>query len=161
MISGPGGPPFGRAVEPASQPGHDILGDALGHRVRCDPLTDLANRRGLFEALWTAEERDVLAVGDLVQVRPDSGLDPEYASELVALTVATRLRSSIRPNDLAARVEPSEFAVLMRDVRDDELPPRGARSGPRLRAPSRSTASWWTRGSPSVPSACAPVRTQT
>lgn len=80
-----------------------------------DPLTGLANRRGLLRALQSRRPgcSYVLLTLDLdgfKQVNDTRGHD---VGDAVLLEVGRRLRQNLRPGDVAARLGGDEFAVLM------------------------------------------------
>jgi diguanylate cyclase len=81
-----------------------------------DPLTGLANRRGLLRAL----EEDavggppcVLMGMDLDGFKNINDMRGHDVGDQVLVEVAHRLRANLRPGDLAARLGGDEFAVLM------------------------------------------------
>ncbi|TDB77299.1 EAL domain-containing protein [Micromonospora sp. KC723] len=82
-----------------------------------DPLTGLANRRGLLRELqrWGDEGVDRVLLGlDLDGFKNVNDMRGHDVGDLVLAEVGRRLRVNLRPGDLAARLGGDEFAVLMR-----------------------------------------------
>jgi len=82
-----------------------------------DPLTRLANRRGLLRALRQQEDSDaprVLLGLDLDGFKNVNDMRGHDVGDAVLVEVGRRLRRNLRPGDLAARLGGDEFAVLMR-----------------------------------------------
>src|SRR6266498_5360966 len=81
-----------------------------------DSLTGLANRRQL---LWTLHEEAVggppcvLLAIDLDGFKNINDIRGHDVGDAVLVEVANRLRTNLRPGDLAARLGGDEFAVLM------------------------------------------------
>ena len=108
------------------------LQEQLRHQAFHDPLTDLPNR-----TLFMSEIRDQLSeaksriavlfidVDDFKIVNDSLGHD---VGDSLLVSVAGRLKHSVRPQDLVARLGGDEFAVMLPDVED-------------LRAQSRAVAS--------------------
>jgi diguanylate cyclase (GGDEF)-like protein len=98
--------------------------DRLRHQAMHDSLTGLGNRDLFLERL-TAQlrRRDrgirpaVLFV-DLDEFKSINDTLGHAAGDAVLREVAARLRTAIRPSDLAARLSGDEFAVLLEDGRD-------------------------------------------
>jgi diguanylate cyclase (GGDEF)-like protein len=98
-----------------------------------DPLTGLANRAALEQALGLAVEQAraagtgvALAYADLNEFkRVNDSLGHEIGDELLR-QVAERLRGAVRPQDLVARQGGDEFLILIRDL------PLSAREGAEL-----------------------------
>ncbi|MFC7547546.1 putative bifunctional diguanylate cyclase/phosphodiesterase [Plantactinospora sp. GCM10030261] len=81
-----------------------------------DPLTGLANRRGLLRALH-AEDPDrprVLLGLDLDGFKIVNDMRGHDVGDAVLVEVGRRLRANLRPGDVAARLGGDEFAVLTR-----------------------------------------------
>jgi diguanylate cyclase (GGDEF)-like protein len=81
-----------------------------------DPLTGLANRRGLLRALHRCAEADVPCVLlglDLDGFKNVNDMRGHDVGDAVLAEVGRRLRGNLRPGDLAARLGGDEFAVLM------------------------------------------------
>ncbi|HZM80975.1 MAG TPA: EAL domain-containing protein [Candidatus Limnocylindrales bacterium] len=81
-----------------------------------DPLTGLANRRGLLRALYedaVGGTPCVLLTLDLDGFKNVNDVRGHDAGDAVLIEVGQRLRLNLRPGDLAARLGGDEFAVLM------------------------------------------------
>ncbi|MGR6317739.1 putative bifunctional diguanylate cyclase/phosphodiesterase [Micromonospora soli] len=81
-----------------------------------DPLTGLANRRGLLRALQRCAEAGVPCVLlglDLDGFKNVNDMRGHDVGDAVLAEVGRRLRGNLRPGDLAARLGGDEFAVLM------------------------------------------------
>jgi diguanylate cyclase len=81
-----------------------------------DPLTGLANRRGLLSALeeeQVAGARAVLLALDLDGFKNVNDMRGHDVGDAVLVEVGQRLRMHLRPGDVAARLGGDEFAVLM------------------------------------------------
>ena len=81
-----------------------------------DPLTGLANRRGLLRALQqeSASAAPCVLLGlDLDGFKNVNDLHGHDVGDAVLVEVAQRLRLNLRPGDVAARLGGDEFAVLM------------------------------------------------
>ena len=101
-----------------------VLEARLTYQAYHDPLTELANRRRFVEATTAA-----LAVrktpGSLAVLFLDlddfktvnDGLGHAAGDDLLA-AVADRIRSGVRPTDVAARLGGDEFGILLTDVGD-------------------------------------------
>ena len=100
-----------------------------------DPLTGLANRRGLVRALREPRRRDrarVLVGLDLDGFKNVNDMRGHDVGDAVLAEVGERLRRNLRDGDVAARLGGDEFAVLMRGHRRGgdargEAAARGAR----------------------------------
>ncbi|MBE1487724.1 diguanylate cyclase (GGDEF)-like protein [Plantactinospora soyae] len=82
-----------------------------------DPLTGLANRRGLLRAVHQdgATETPWVLLGlDLDGFKNVNDMRGHDVGDAVLIEVGRRLRTNLRPGDLAARLGGDEFAVLMR-----------------------------------------------
>jgi diguanylate cyclase (GGDEF)-like protein len=101
-----------------------VLQEQLHHQAYHDPLTSLANR-----TLFTDKVRETLA-GSLGQVAVlfidlddfktvNDSLGHSAGDELL-ISVASRLRGCLRPEDVVARLGGDEFAVMVEDGRDAE-----------------------------------------
>jgi diguanylate cyclase (GGDEF)-like protein/PAS domain S-box-containing protein len=102
------------------------LRQELSHRASHDGLTGLANAELFREELRT--ERDVARPGgqaavlfvDLDDFKTVNDTHGHEMGDALLITVAHRIRSTLRVGDLAARLGGDEFAVLLRDVPDPE-----------------------------------------
>jgi diguanylate cyclase (GGDEF)-like protein len=82
-----------------------------------DPLTDLANRRGLLRALYrhgAVGSPGVLLAMDLDGFKNVNDLRGHDVGDAVLVDVGQRLRQNLRPGDVAARLGGDEFAVFIR-----------------------------------------------
>src|SRR5579875_890801 len=106
--------------------GSRITGRQRGDRVsRVDPLTGLANRAALRDALAAAlssaqvNDRQVALLWvDVDDFRKVNDAHGYAAGDLVLRAVADRLRAAVRPGDMLARAGGDEFLLLIRDVED-------------------------------------------
>ncbi len=101
-----------------------VLQEQLHHQAYHDPLTSLANR-----TLFTDKVRETLAstqgqvsvlfidLDDFKTVNDSLG---HAAGDELLVSVASRLRSCLRPEDVVARLGGDEFAVMVEDGRDAE-----------------------------------------
>jgi len=98
------------------------------HQASHDPLTDLANRRALFEAI--ADTQAGLAAGkpagkhallmlDLDRFKLVNDSLGHQAGDSMLQDVARRITECLRPGDLAARLGGDEFAILTHGHRDE------------------------------------------
>ncbi|WSZ74523.1 EAL domain-containing protein [Micromonospora sp. NBC_00860] len=81
-----------------------------------DPLTSLANRRGLLRALHqnAADRKPCVLLGlDLDGFKNVNDMRGHDVGDAVLAEVGRRLRGNLRPGDVAARLGGDEFAVLM------------------------------------------------
>ncbi|WP_372595095.1 diguanylate cyclase domain-containing protein [Actinotalea sp.] len=105
----------------------DRLTVALRHEASHDPLTRLANRvllgQRLDAALGRLTERPgrltlmIIDLDDFKLVNDELG---HAAGDGVLTSVAGRIRSCVRDDDLVARLGGDEFAVLLEDLGGDE-----------------------------------------
>jgi diguanylate cyclase (GGDEF)-like protein len=101
-----------------------VLQEQLHHQAYHDPLTSLANR-----TLFTDKVRETLTnnrgqvavlfidLDDFKTVNDSLG---HSAGDELLISVASRLRSCLRPEDVVARLGGDEFAVMVEDGRDAE-----------------------------------------
>lgn len=86
-----------------------------------DPLTGLANRRGLDRVLREAGESDEalgLLLLDLDGFKLVNDRHGHQAGDELLRQVAMRLRGVVRPGDVVARLGGDEFALIIRGVED-------------------------------------------
>ena len=121
----------------------------LEHHAHHDPLTGLANRRRLEQALRQALAQAAGSGGQLALLYVDldgfkqvNDRGGHEAGDRVLREVAQRLRAGLRQDDLAARMGGDEFVVLLPDcdatraaavasaLRQDLRQPRALRDGP-------------------------------
>jgi diguanylate cyclase (GGDEF)-like protein len=99
-----------------------VLQEQLHHQAYHDPLTGLANRALFTDTVkeTIAERRGELAVLfiDLDDFKTINDSLGHAAGDELLVAVATRLRSSLRPEDLVARLGGDEFAVMVEDPHD-------------------------------------------
>lgn len=92
-------------------------------RANSDGLTGLASRGFLAErlkgALSSDEVRGAVLLIDLDGLKRVNDTFGHAAGDELLVSVAERLRSSIRPDDIAARLGGDEFAVLLSDANLD------------------------------------------
>jgi diguanylate cyclase (GGDEF)-like protein len=87
-----------------------------------DPLTGLANRRGLQRALRELEDAPVVLVGiDLDGFKTVNDVRGHDAGDAVLREVGLRLRRNLLASDVAARLGGDEFAVLMHGTADEAM----------------------------------------
>ena len=101
--------------------------EKLSHIELHDSLTGLANRKNfansLSQAILRADRaRQKLAIFflDLDNFKTVNDTLGHDAGDELLKTVASRLRDSVRKNDLVARFGGDEFAVLMENIRDNK-----------------------------------------
>ncbi len=101
-----------------------VLQEQLHHQAYHDPLTNLANRSLFTDKVKAAiaDRRGELAVlfidlDDFKTVNDSLG---HSAGDELLVSVASRLRASLRPEDLVARLGGDEFAVMVEDGDDAE-----------------------------------------
>jgi diguanylate cyclase (GGDEF)-like protein len=101
-----------------------VLQEQLHHQAYHDPLTSLANRSLFTDKVRKAiaERRGELAVLfiDLDDFKTINDSLGHAAGDELLVAVASRLRSSLRPEDLVARLGGDEFAVMVEDAHDAE-----------------------------------------
>src|SRR3954451_4068129 len=113
--------------------------DVAGHEALIDPLTGLANRRGLHrrleEALGEPDARAALLLLDVDAFKDVNDTLGHDAGDLVLRQVARRLEHVALEADLLARVGADEFAVLLTGEEADEASAVGRRLRGLLEAP--------------------------
>ncbi|HLY48846.1 MAG TPA: EAL domain-containing protein [Solirubrobacteraceae bacterium] len=101
-----------------------VLQEQLHHQAYHDPLTSLANR-----TLFTDKVRETLTASqgevavlfiDLDDFKTVNDSLGHAAGDELLVSVASRLRSCLRPEDVVARLGGDEFAVMVEDARDAE-----------------------------------------
>jgi diguanylate cyclase (GGDEF)-like protein len=101
-----------------------VLQEQLHHQAYHDPLTTLANR-----TLFTDKVREAIAARrgevavlfiDLDDFKTINDSLGHAAGDELLVSVASRLRSCLRPEDLVARLGGDEFAVMVEDPDDAE-----------------------------------------
>ncbi|MEM7275314.1 MAG: EAL domain-containing protein [Actinomycetota bacterium] len=88
-----------------------------------DSLTDLPNRSRLVEDIdrLPSERRASLLVLDIDNMKViNDGLDFEAGNNFIRAT-ADRLRQATRPDDVVARLQGDQFAILIRDLPPDHV----------------------------------------
>lgn len=98
----------------------------IQRQAETDPLTGLANRAALQNALNKAAERwrferapFALLIVDLDRFKPINDSYGHAAGDEVLRTTADRIRKQVRQADLVARIGGDEFVVLLRDASAD------------------------------------------
>ena len=89
-----------------------------------DPLTDLPNRRAMLDWLAVETERESptgLLLVDLDGFKDVNTAHGYPAGDAVLCETATRLRQSVRADDMVARLGGDEFAVLAPHATPDEM----------------------------------------
>ncbi|WP_229071554.1 bifunctional diguanylate cyclase/phosphodiesterase [Actinoplanes sp. DH11] len=86
-----------------------------------DPLTGLANRRGLQRALRDSTDNAVLIGIDLDGFKTVNDMRGHDIGDSVLTEVAARLRRNLLAGDVAARLGGDEFAVLMHGDADEAM----------------------------------------
>jgi diguanylate cyclase (GGDEF)-like protein len=101
-----------------------VLQEQLHHQAYHDPLTNLANRSLFTDKVKAAigDRRGELAVlfidlDDFKTVNDSLG---HSAGDELLVSVASRLRACLRPEDVVARLGGDEFAVMVEDGHDAE-----------------------------------------
>ncbi len=92
---------------------------ALDYAATHDPLTGLANRTVLIDALDARPNKSALLYCDLDGFKPVNDLHGHATGDRVLNVIADRLRACVRVEDLLARIGGDEFVVLVNDVDED------------------------------------------
>ena len=125
------------------------LQEQLHHQAYHDPLTDLPNRALFIERLRSELAESAGTLGVLFIDVDDFKIVNDTLGHAVGdgllISVARRLRNSVRPQDVVARLGGDEFAVMLPDVEDPiaELGPVAARVLRAFETPgARGRRSW-------------------
>ena len=101
-----------------------VLQEQLHHQAYHDPLTNLANRSLFTDKVKAAigDRRGELAVLfiDLDDFKTINDSLGHSAGDELLVSVASRLRACLRPEDVVARLGGDEFAVMVEDGHDAE-----------------------------------------
>src|SRR6201994_2851111 len=101
-----------------------VLQEQLHHQAYHDPLTSLANRSLFTDNVRAAiaDRRGKLAVLfiDLDDFKTINDSLGHSAGDELLISVASRLRACLRPDDVVARLGGDEFAVMVEDGHDAE-----------------------------------------
>ncbi len=101
-----------------------LLQEQLHHQAYHDPLTNLANRSLFTDEVKSAlaDRRGELAVLfiDLDDFKTINDSLGHSAGDELLVSVASRLRSCLRPEDVIARLGGDEFALMVEDGHDAE-----------------------------------------
>ena len=101
------------------------LQDQLHHQAYHDPLTDLPNRALFMERLREELGRDAGAVAvvfvDIDDFKIVNDSLGHAIGDALLVSVAGRLRHSVRPQDVVARLGGDEFAVMLPGADDSQM----------------------------------------
>lgn len=89
---------------------------ALRDAALQDPLTGLANRKALFDALDSGATNGALLFCDLDRFKPVNDQHGHSAGDEVLRQIARRIEGAVRIGDVVARTGGDEFVVLAPDV---------------------------------------------
>lgn len=84
----------------------------LDSAAHTDPLTRLANRKAFFDRLDATADQGALLYCDLDRFKPVNDELGHAAGDELLRQVASRLRRTVRADDLVARLGGDEFAIL-------------------------------------------------
>jgi len=100
-----------------------LFEEQLNYQANHDPLTQLPNRRQFLDRLEhaltrAASLRTLVAVVflDVDQFKVVNDSLGHEAGDRLLIEIATRLRSSLRPDDVVARFGGDEFTILLEDI---------------------------------------------
>ncbi len=95
------------------------------HQAKHDPLTDLANRRALMDALYSQQEDTgacaALFMLDLDNFKVVNDALGHHGGDRLLIQIAARLSSYFASNSLIARLGADEFVVLVKKLPEDLL----------------------------------------
>ncbi len=98
---------------------------AAMHQAKHDPLTDLANRRALMDALYQQQEDSgscaALFILDLDNFKVVNDALGHHGGDRLLIQIAARLSSCFSSNALIARLAADEFVVLVKKLPEDLL----------------------------------------
>ncbi|WP_082448552.1 diguanylate cyclase [Xylophilus sp. Leaf220] len=127
-----------RSLRRAQQELH-ARADSLVTQAETDPLTGVANRRGLqrrADRQFATGAPQALLLLDLDRFKPINDRFGHHAGDRVLVELARRLRSELRDIDTVARLGGDEFVVLVSGETDrGALSAMAHRMGEQLRAP--------------------------
>ena len=131
VVPAGGGLPAQLVVQVADVEDQRAAAERLEHEATHDALTGLPNRRALHRALDAlVTETGTRGVLVLVDVDGLKAVNDRYGHERgddLLLVAADRLRSCLRPGDVAARLAGDEMVVLARDVEPGDALAAGRR----------------------------------
>ncbi len=101
----------------------ELAKEEVERQLRIDPLTGLSNRKVLEEISATLglrrREKDKLvsfALVDLNKFKPINDTFGHAAGDLVLISVAERLKASVKPEDTVIRLGGDEFGIVMTNI---------------------------------------------
>ncbi len=110
---------------------HKKTQESLHKLANFDQLTNLANRRMFFEtldnAISRAERHDRKLAVLFLDLDKFKQVNDKYGHDIgdqLLQAVTTRLKSTIRKEDLIARLSGDEFAILLEDISDESFAAR-------------------------------------
>jgi diguanylate cyclase (GGDEF)-like protein len=105
------------------------LQEQLRHQAYHDPLTDLPNRSLFMERIRTelagGESSSVVLFIDVDDFKVVNDSLGHGVGDALLVSIARRLRHSVRPQDIVARLGGDEFAVMLPSVKDPPSEGRG------------------------------------